>query len=93
MIESKEEILLEELVPNIVRDCINPQGYIEAGHLKHIMDIKLPCYFDNVDFSPCEIDESILTVTYRYRFGGYYFHRCFNLESIIKDYLEGYNVK
>lgn len=92
MIESKEEILLEELVPNIIRDCINPQGYIEAGHLKHIMDIKLPCYFDNVDFSPCEIDESILTINYRYRFGGYYFHRCFNLEFIIKDYLRGYNV-
>lgn len=84
----KEEIILEECVLNIIKECITHEGYIEAGHLKYMIDTKLPIYFDNIEFFPCKIDECTLTVKYRFRFGEYYFHKCFNIEWMIEQILE-----
>ena len=76
---------LEEVCKKIIKGCITNDGYIECGHLKYIIDLKLPSLY-NAEFLPCEFQEDYLVV----KFKDWKVHYLtFNIPEIIENYLKG----
>ena len=82
-------INLENYVKDIIKGCINHQGYIEAGHLRYTIDLYLAAGPSGVEFAPCEInEEDILKVSYKQRRSSSWEHKDLNIQEIIEEYLE-----
>ena len=82
-------INLENYVKDIIKGCINHQGYIEAGHLRYIVDLHLAAGPSGVEFAPCEINEDgILKVFYKQEGSFSWEYKDFNIQEIIEEYLE-----
>ena len=81
-------INLENYVKDIIKGCINHQGYIEAGHLRHTIDLYLAVGPSGVEFAPCKINEDgILKVSYKQEGSFSWEHKYFNIQEIIEEYL------
>lgn len=81
-------INLENYVKDIIKGCINHQGYIEGGHLRYAVDLYLAAGPSGVKFAPCEInEEDILKVSYKQEGSSSWEHKDFNIQEIIEEYL------
>lgn len=78
---------LDNYMKDIIASCIDRTGYIEAGHLKYMIDLHLEAVSDNLIFEPCTIKEGILILTFRQRGIDHIEHISYDIENIIDDYL------
>ena len=61
-----ECINLDNHIKGIIVSCIDRTGYIEAGHLKYVLDLYLASDPYNLTFKPCDIrEDGILILTFR----------------------------
>lgn len=81
-------INLDNYIKDVIISCIDRTGYIEAGHLKYVLDLYLATGPDDLRFEPCDIREGILLITFRQRGSEYINHKSYNIENIIQDYLK-----
>ena len=81
-------IKLDNYIKDVIISCIDGTGYIEAGHLKYVLDLYLTAGPDNLIFKPCDIREGILILTFRQRGSEFIEHKSYDIESIIHDYLK-----
>ena len=80
---------LENYVKAVIIGCIDHQGYIEGGHLRHVVDLHLAAGPSGVEFAPCEInEEDVLKVSYKQRSSSLWEYKDFNIQEIIEEYLE-----
>ena len=84
----KSYINLENFVKNVIVQCIDRNGYIEAGHLRYMVDLHLASGPDNLKFLPSKIEDGILTISFTEPWDDFVYHKTFNIENIIKEYLE-----
>lgn len=81
-------INLDNYIKDVIVSCIDRTGYIEAGHLRYIVDLHLAADPDNLIFEPCDIREGILILTFRQKGSEFIEHKSYSIEAIIDDYLK-----
>ena len=81
-------INLDNYIKDVIVSCIDRTGYIEAGHLKYILDLYLAAGPDNLRFEPCDIKEGLLMLTFKQRGSEFIEHKSYDIENIIHDYLK-----
>ena len=81
-------INLDNYIKDVIVSCIDRTGYIEAGHLKYVLDLYLAAGLDNLIFKSCDIKEGILILTFKQRGSEFIEHKSYDIESIIHDYLK-----
>ena len=79
---------LNNYVIDVIKSCIH-EGYVEAGHLKYVVDLHLAAG-PSLEFLPSEIKDDVLII--KYKRDGIIHHRTYNITEIINEYMEKINV-